>query len=153
MAEKIKPRFPEGVQRTLVSAGWFPGRQIDEQVDHWQTQLVSEGGFELFPAARSALTEFGALHFSGSGAGVDCAIEPVSLDPSLAIGEEDRFKGFEKQLAVKLFPLGEAVGGHVFLAIGDDGRVFTIMESAWLVGENIDDALIRLLEGRKVQPM
>jgi hypothetical protein len=42
---------------------------------------------------------------------------------------------------------GEASGGHYFLAIGKSGQVFLLMEDVQLLGQNIEDALEKLILG------
>jgi hypothetical protein len=66
----------------------------------------------------------------------------------LAAGEGERFGQVEGELGVSLFPLGEAGNGHVFLAIGEDGRVYALMDEAWILGETMEEALDALVSGR-----
>lgn len=70
------------------------------------------------------------------------------LNPSLAMGEEDRFRRYEEAVSVPLYPLGEACGGHVFMAIAEDGRVFAIMDDLWHIADSIEEALESLVRGR-----
>lgn len=70
------------------------------------------------------------------------------LHPPLAMGEEDRFRQYEETVSSSLYPLGEASGGHVFLAVAEDGRVFAIMDNLWHVADSIDEALESLVLGR-----
>ncbi len=104
----------------------------------------------MFDAARHALTEFGGLKVDVDGPGVDFAKGSFQLDPSLAIGEEDRFDVFEKRLASRLYPLGEAYGGHTFLAIDDQGSVFLLMGDVRRIGRSIGEALEGLILGKKM---
>ena len=118
-------------------------------VDNWRDELVRENGFEMFPAAQSALEEFGGLHVTDRGPGVDRARESFKVDPTLAIDAEDLFEEHSRLLQKRLFPLGEA-GDQAFLAIADTGEVFLIFEGVQLVGDNIEEAMTNLIEGRSV---
>lgn len=109
--------------------------------------------FELFPAAREALERFGGIRVEQEAPGEDCKRETFDLDPSLALGEEDRFRSFEPLISGKLYPLGEAGAGHAFLAISERGEVYALMHDLWLVGRSIDDALERLIRGRHLQKL
>ena len=74
--------------------------------------------------ARSVLKEFGGLHIKSEGPGVACARSDLEINPLLARGEEDRFFSFNCFRGKQLFPLGEAVVGHVFAAIDEDSTVY-----------------------------
>jgi hypothetical protein len=82
------------------------------------------------------------------GSGEECARESIELIPLLAVGEEDRFRAFATVLGTKLYPLGEAGNGHVFLAISEEGRVYALMDELWLVGDTMEAALENLVRGR-----
>lgn len=84
-----------------------------------------------------------------NGPGQEVARESFALIPTHAIGEADRFQAHADSIGTILFPLGEAVCGHVFLAIAPDGRVFALMEDLWFAGETIDSAIEGLVQGRK----
>lgn len=59
MKEESQPVFSDVVREALVSAGWFPGRRVTARLKVWEEQLVRHGEFEMFPAARAALLEYG----------------------------------------------------------------------------------------------
>jgi len=136
-------------EAVVARAGWHPGRSVADRVARWGSELATEGGFELFPAASSALGEFGGLEFAASGAGVDFARGNVNIDPSLAIGEEDRFRELETRHGLKLFPLGEAYDGNLFLGIDPSGRVYLIDDELTLAGASIYRAIENLISGRR----
>jgi hypothetical protein len=50
----------------------------------------------------------------------------------------------------RLYPLGEAASGWYYLAIGENGRVYYVMEDIILAGYTEDEALENLLIGRRV---
>ena len=139
-------RFSKPVELALRDAGWFPGRNLRHQMWDW-TRALSSDGFESFPEAERVLSEFGGLNVHQDAAGVNCAREPFRLEPTLAAGESDRFGEFAEFLKTTLYPLGEASGGHYFLAIGESGQVFLLMEDLRLLGQNIEEALEKLILG------
>ena len=59
----------------------------------WQHALSH--GFQLFGAAREALARFGGLRIDQYGPGAECAREAFEINPTLAVGEERRFRRFE----------------------------------------------------------
>jgi len=132
----------------LESAGWHPGRDIGDRVDEWRRLLAGSDGFEMFPVAEAALREFGGLRVEQSGPGKECARAPFVIDPTLAIGEGDRFSAFELELGARLFPLGEGIGGHAFLAVAEDGRSFLIGDDLLFVGRSVEEGIAALVEGR-----
>lgn len=104
-------------------------------------------GFEMFESAEEVLLEFGGLSIDQKGAGVSGAREPFTFDPALAAGEGDRFSDLSARVNTKLYPLGEAAGGHLFWAIGENRHVYFLMNEISLVGQNIEEALERLIIG------
>lgn len=59
-------RFPPYVQAVLETAGWFPGRRLDDEVlDAFAAEMAVVPDLDpplvLHPAARTALAEFGGL--------------------------------------------------------------------------------------------
>ena len=145
MAE-IDERLPPEVARVLRSAGWSPERDTSSSVDEWARRLGE--GFPIFPAARDALRRYGGLRVRQEGPGDERARESFDLDPVHCVMYEDEFAEYGARLSTRLYPLGEAGGGHVFLAIAEDGRVYAFMEDLWLIGETIDDAIVALVKGR-----
>jgi hypothetical protein len=145
-------RFSKTVDLTLRDVGWFPSRNLGDQVGEWASELRSDG-FEIFPEAERVLAEFGRLEVDQDAPGVNCAREPFRLVPTLAVGEADRFGEFAEYLKTPLYPLGEACGGHGFLAMGKSGQVFLLMDDIRLLGQNIEDALEKLILGIKSEEL
>lgn len=137
---------PETLKR-LQELGWHPDRSVSDDVERWKRELAE---FAIFDVAETVLTEFGGLECKEQGPGIEAARSKFSLDPTLALGEGDRFDDFEKEIDRRLYPLGEVDGGHAFLAIADDGRIYAMEQALWHVGDDIWDALDRLMRGRKM---
>lgn len=142
-------RFRNETEEMLRRAGWSPGRTIAEQVVKWEERLSE---FRIFRRAREALNEFGGLRIDEKGPGIECAREPFHLDPTLAVGESDRFARFTSVVGSDLYPFGDVVHGHGFLAMAEDGKTYMLMDSIWFAGEDFDDALDGLVRGR-AKPM
>ena len=143
-------RFSAQAENSLRRAGWYPGRQVPDLVASWSETLLRSDGLQMFPSAESALLEFGGLKFDEQGPGVTCSREPFELDPTLAIYEGDSLGDFVPVLDTNLYPLGEAEGGLCFVVIGENGRVYLLMQDeAMLVGLNMEDGLESLLVGRR----
>ena len=141
-------RLHEEVRTLLKQVGWSPRRRIcSSQILEWGNALEQSSQFHLFEAARHALLEFGDLTIERSGLGVHCARSGFEINPLLALGEKDRFLQHEAAARTKLFPLGEVRQGHAFLAIGENGAVFILMEELVYLGKDIHSALENLLQG------
>lgn len=146
-------RFDDRVLAVLTAAGWYEGRKSKNVVSDARVGLETNGGFEMFPAAEATLLEFGGLRVNQSGPGITCARAPFDLNPLLAVLCEDIFDEFARFLEQRLFPLGEAFGGHMFLAIAESGEIFVLMDEILRVGDDIDSALRNLIIGHAPQPV
>lgn len=113
-------------ERVLRSLGWFPGR-CDDRVDGWERQLAAQGNFVMHPAARSFLHEFGGLARRKTVPPAARAFT-FDIDPTLASWEKDRFDTASFEVEDALYPAGEAINGHEFIAIGTDGHVYLVMD-------------------------
>jgi hypothetical protein len=142
----------ELTEETLRDAGWVPGRRVEIDVNRWEEQLATSG-FAMFPAARRALLEFGGLRVAQDAPGVECARSDFQVDPTDGIGEAEYFRELEAGAGTRLFPIGEAFAGASLLAIGEDGRVFSIMGNVELVGGTIYKALEALICGYLPVPL
>jgi hypothetical protein len=125
----------------------MPSWDASAKLGSWTSQLAP--GFVIFPAAAVALRRFGGIDVVQSGWGVSVARETFTLDPTLALGEEDRFRDYEVLIGQHLYPLGECGNGNYFLAISEDGSVFALMEGIDLVGRSVDEAIENLIAGRR----
>lgn len=140
-------RFSGEIEQLLQAAGWYEGRSDPAQVEAWQKELERDDGFKLSQVARQVLDEFGGLHIVAEGAGAACARGDIDLNPSLAKFEEDRFLSFDCLKGKAVFPLGEAILGHVFAAIDDTGNVYLVMQEVHHVASSFDAALENILLG------
>ena len=78
------------------------------------------------------LLEFGGLSVGKSGPGVERARVALRLNRALAIGERVRLQDYFEELHGRgAFPLGDADGGHLFLAMAEDGEVFILMDKVY----------------------
>lgn len=141
------PRFSPNVEEALRRMGWAPGRSCDAQVREWDAMIQSAGGRAMPPAVRKALLEFGGLKLIEQGAGEECARNPIDLDPALWAASQDFFQELERDHARAFWPLGESGPMAEALAIDDSGRVYDTFEKPTLLGEDIDEALERLIRG------
>jgi hypothetical protein len=140
-------RFSLETEQLLKRAGWFAGRCDSSQVEDWAHEMESPDGFKMSSVAKSVLKEFGGLHIKSDGPGLECARSDIELNPLLAKCEEDRFFSFSCFMGKQVFPLGEAVVGHMFAAIDEEGKVYLVMEEVQLVASSFDAALESLLLG------
>jgi hypothetical protein len=120
---------------------------MPELVARWRSELEVEG-FVLHRAAEAVLLEYGGLRIGSSGPGVECARADVRVNPSLCIGERDRFDEYFPELQGReLFPLGEVEGGHAFLGITPTGEVYALMDEVYARWPSFETALRSLLIG------
>jgi hypothetical protein len=157
-------RFPEDVAAILTRSGWRPARDVAEQVDAWfddlgVDELRQDAGWS---AARSAavavahrvLREFGGLVVDIGGPGRDHAVTPFRLYPfpPPAPNSPDVYglDYLEGKLDRPLFPIGEVDDFQYDLAIDPDGRIYQAGDLDFALGEDIDEALVNLVQGRAV---
>ena len=138
--EGANARFLPEVEEALRRAGWYPGRQVEEEVlEKWYAFKWAEiAGFcRIFPAAYRFLREFGGLTLRrGNNAWL--------LDPLSAVGYcEASVPRTEWQFETRLYPLSVENTGEV-LFIDLQGR-FWFPSSPVLMGHNIEEALANLL--------
>jgi hypothetical protein len=140
--------FTRETRLLLERAGWFRGRDVSATVAEWERAMAAQ--FKIFAAARDALNEFGGIVVEVQGPGIDFARTSFHLDPTLAQGESARFSWCEESVRTRLYPLGEVMGGHGFLGIGEDGRVFALHDDVCSeIGPSIHHALDSLVRGVK----
>jgi hypothetical protein len=105
----------------LRGAGWFDGRVVS--VKRWQEELEADG-FVVHDAAVVFLSEFGGLAINVRGLGITRARVPFELDPSLCIGESDRFSDWGAHRGATFAPIGEMDYGRFFLAMDEKGCLY-----------------------------
>lgn len=136
------------IAKVLREAGWFPGRDVSSQIPIWDATLRLRGCSPLSSHARNVLREFGGLHAGVDGRGVAFGTTSFNLDPTRA-AEEDRFELVAGPRGARLSPLGDAGGGHAFLAIDDEGRVWELMDELYWIASSWDEALRVLIRGER----
>lgn len=136
------------VESAIRAAGWYERRTDADTVRRWSESLDTPTGFRMFPAAEEALSEYGGLEIHAEGAGRDVARTSVKLDPTLALGEEERFARFRAQVG-EIYPLGEVGDGHAFLAMDRAGRVYLLLEDLQPLAPSIRQAIAALLLGAR----
>jgi hypothetical protein len=139
-------RFSVAAETALRRAGWEPGRRATGGLNRCIGRLDSPNGFRIFPAAQTALEEFGGMAFDQRGPGISHGLHPFNLDPLVALGEEELFREFSATLGLPLYPLGDDGMGN-FLAMDERGRVHVLTHELLVVGERMEDALERLTRG------
>jgi hypothetical protein len=117
----------EHTREVLSEVGWFPGRR-DSRVAEWERELGEKGGFTMHDAARDFLQEFGGLSLGKRVSAIGATSLIFDLDPTLAVWENDRFEEAAREVEDHLYPAGEAVNGAEFIAIGEKGDVYLVMD-------------------------
>jgi hypothetical protein len=117
------------------------------KVDQWKTEVSRFHNREPPGVVLDALSEFGGIRMGFEGPGLECARGSFEIDPSLAIGEEDRFALYSRQVGADVFPLGEVLEGNAFLGMDEKGRVFLVGDQIALLGNDIYAGLEALLLG------
>lgn len=160
-------RFVPEVRQRLLGLGWKPGRDVRDKVDAWLAEWVDELAelpferdgyprYEPIPAALKVLYEFGGLYSMANGRGITSAQIPFRIYP----GEDDDLM----QFAVDVQTLGEGLGQRAFqignvergmggLVVDELGRVFAVGPVELYLGENIEEALTRMLRGIRAQEL
>lgn len=137
-------RFPPDLSESLADAGWFPGRDIGAEIDAWAAANAAHpGGPALFPAARSALAEFGGLIVGDrAGRGFTSYLYPARSGVRL-----DRSPGLTEEYGIAVFPLGvNEDDGEIVM--DEQGRVFFLhWADRFYLGATIEQALVSLIRG------
>jgi hypothetical protein len=138
-------RFPPDVRMALEHAGWFPGRDISAAVDQWEVDFAEQvAGMTFFPAARTAMSEFGRLSIPQAVAPDDSYHSHIF--PTRGGIATDRWEGFLEEYEHLVFPLGNNADGPAELVIDEQGRVFFLhWAQDFYLGATIDEALVSLI--------
>lgn len=140
----MSKRFDKFVETVLTDAGWYNGRSVANLVSEWNVKLQRINNMKMFVKAEVALIEFGGLKVKAKEG---YSKQTFEIDPTLALGEDDRFDSYSDALKTQLYPLGEVSGGHCFLAVSENGQIFWIMENIFLMGDSFDEAISRMILG------
>lgn len=141
-------RWSFETQLELEKAGWSPSRREARRVDDWKRALSEQGEFPMSSVAEGILLEFGGIRVKARGHGQDRARGDVQFDPTLAIGEGDRFVRHSAALGAELFPIGEAFDGHAFLGTDAAGKIYLVGDELEFIGENVYAAVDAIVQGK-----
>ena len=146
-------RFPPEVAELLQKSGWSPRGRTDAQVAAAVSVVTGQIGrhgarIEPFPAAESALAEFGGLYVVQDGPGRELRRRPFAIDPTQVAATAETLADLGKVLDTKLFPLGMEGDHDSVLAVDETGRVFALDHAGvWYLGDTVDAAIITLVTG------
>jgi hypothetical protein len=143
------------LQHIFKAAGWSPGPETKGLAQRWILETVTtvspaDGtGWELFPAAESALAAFcGLTSPSLAGAGEEVAPRGFAVDPRPARHALGTFRAFGARIGCSVFPFG-STDGRGMLAVDEQGRLFCVDHGGWwFLGESADEGLGALAVGR-----
>jgi hypothetical protein len=138
--------FPEDVAGILRSAGWTQARKVD--VELWREHFEALG-CTMSDAARGFLAEFGNLELGVSGRGTQRALEPITVDPMMCDGDEDRCIEWGTTLQHDIFPIG-VFGGRFCLGIDECSEIY-LMETYIATFGRMPEALSGLIRGQAPQ--
>ena len=132
-------RFPKNVEKILRAYS-------DDRKLNWK---LAEG-WELFPAAKKVLDEFGGMcvGFHPDSDMPYCSTTIV-IDPNNAVKfYQDDEDPFTLEDGTKVYPLGLAEEDNVFLFIDEKGIVYGEgVVATYIIAPGFDQALIRLING------
>lgn len=162
----VQARFPVDVYDVLVRFGWRPCRDVGHQVRTWFDELCVDQLREeeswtpsrsrALAAAQPILREFGGLDLLVQGPGRDHVVSPFRFYPLpseriTGLADVYGFGYLERKLGRPLFPIGE-VGNYAYdMGVDPDGRIYLAGDLDFALGENIDEALIKLVQGRHAE--
>jgi hypothetical protein len=143
------------LQDVFKAAGWSPGPEAKGLAQRWILETVTtvnpaDGkGWELFPAAESALGAFCGLTSPPlRRAGEEVAPRGFAVDPRAARHALGTFRAFGARIDCGVFPFG-STDGCGKLAVDERGRLFCVDHGGWwFLGESVDEGLGALAEGR-----
>jgi len=135
------------VVEVLQRYGWFPDRSIEIQaiLAEWQLREIAR-----YPIAAEVLRSLGGIDidYTQSDDATLCPFARVDRVAFLPGGQrEEGYQYRERNLGLKLFPIGDAGDADMFLDAS--GRVYASFGPICIIGDDIDDALNGLIAGRK----
>ncbi|WP_435222826.1 SUKH-3 domain-containing protein [Streptomyces sp. Tue6028] len=135
-------RWPVRTDRVLRAGGWFQGRSIP--VTTWESILLETGEYEMHDAARRFLAEFGHVGIPSRAPLDTMPWMDFQLDPLQAMWDAEILDDLGEQAGADLYPLGMVDRRNRYLAMADDGAVYTGMDTVSLWAATPDEALERL---------
>ena len=125
----------------LRESGWYAGRDVSPS-------FMLPVQFTTFQEAEKVLKEFGGLRIGKCGAGIDFAAGDVEIDPGLAVHLKKELDDYERALKLKLYPLGEAYRGDVYLVIDERGQTYLLSDELAPFAPSFPRTLEMLLLGK-----
>jgi len=135
--------IPSEVRHLFVAAGWRPARDVS----------VDDRVPEHHPA-HDVLQEMGGLHVGQAGCGIECASSDLIFQ--FCDVAPEIVSTWSELLGSKLIEIAEVHNRHGLLLMDEAGRCFgasLIHDAFYFEGQNFDEALTRLLLGRRSRPM
>lgn len=105
---------------------------------------------EMFRKAETILNEFGGIKIKEKRC---FSKQTINIDPTLALGEDDRFVYYSDILKTQLYPLGKTLGGYYFLAIAENGQIFWLLQGVFIMGNSFHEALSKMILGYHPEPI
>jgi hypothetical protein len=155
-------RFPADVNEMLLGLGWRRGRDVREEVDTWLARELpgvaampfERDGYpryEPFPEALKVLYEFGGLTSLANGRGKTAAQTPFSIYPTGRFDDLGSFavdvELFADRIGQRVFQIGDVERRMAALVVDEKGAVYMVGPVDLYAGPNIDEALVRMLQG------
>jgi hypothetical protein len=142
----VAERFPSDVVQTLQAAGWARGRGIPVE-ELLRRGTTEKANIRPFPAAETALREFGGLRVRHDPPSPDTPAGTFTLDPGLVPSK------VIQRTHKRLFPLGmvdePVLGERTFLVMGETtGHVYGLRDDDdILLGCTFEEAITKLVRG------
>lgn len=130
----------------LKQAGWYPKREI-------QIPFAQEA--HIFPAALRVLQEFGNLNIGERGQGINLAKDSVDFrvmyyDWKKGDWHFDYVDELARSIDMRAYPIGfTSNGGN--LVVDELGRVFMLGDIDFFVGDSIEEAIEKIINGIKLR--
>jgi SUKH-3 immunity protein len=146
-------RFSETSLKLLQHAGWFDGRCIDISRSE---ELLRKEGYQVSPAIRAFLQEFGELRFVNDKAKPPAAQEwhfCVKEAVSRAIPAKV-LEYYSPRAGSQLCVIGDAFNEYILLMMDESGQVYGgYDEEFFFIGKSGKEAIQRLCEGRELEQL
>lgn len=135
---KREKALPSDVDSYLRSVGWFPQRQVDDELlAEWIRIIVKEYGCPVFPEGVRILREYGKLTF-GSGA---LHIDPLQCS---MFGDPELWFLWQWEIGDVLFPIGVSGNTDTTYAVTPQGTIYAAGIGRYECGATFEE-MIRYL--------
>lgn len=122
--------FSDKVQEYLQQSGWTPDRKID--VTPYEEALRKEG-YEIFPALREFLSNFGGLKLEDSALYRDLDFNPIEASQDLCVEETYLYERLTQE---PLTVFGFQDKRHEFLMMSPSGKIYFGIDKILFLGGN-----------------